>query len=652
MIFNRELDFKDEDLKYLRLLSEKFPNIESTSAEIINLNAILNLPKGTEHFISDIHGEHEAFEHVLRNCSGSIKRKVEETLFEELNEEELKELTTIIYYPIEKLRLIREQNKINDEWFSRTILALIRVCRISSSKYSHSKIRKAFPDNYAYIIQELLFKSDVNGDRENYYNQIIDSIIKTGAAEDFIVEISKTIRKLNIDHLHIVGDIYDRGIGPDKVMDTLMKYHTVDIQWGNHDVLWIGAALGQPACIANAIRICLRYGNTAVLERGYGINLLPLTLFAQSTYDKDADLKKFMPKITDEIPDIDDMLLARMQKAMSIIQFKLESEVIRNNPEYNMENRLLIDKVKSDYTVEIDGKLYELNSKYFPTIDFDDPSKLTLEEKKVVESLVVAFLSSEKLQRHMDFLIKKGSVYKTFNNNLLFHACVPVKSESELKTVLIDNVEYSGIDLFDVINKKVKKAYYRESSDKNIFWYLWCAPASPLFGKDKMATFERYFIDEKATHKEVQGEFYQFIESELMAKMLLENFGVHEDNGHIICGHVPVKAIKGEKSIKANGRIICIDAGFAKAYQKETGMAGCTLTYNSYGMSLIIHEPFKSRATAVKEGLDIISEKRFVNKVERRKLVSDTDIGKNITGQISNLEKLLIAYRNGVILQK
>ncbi len=648
-VFDKEILL--ENRNYLRLLAEKFPGIQQTTAEIINLNAILNLPKGTEHFISDIHGEYEAFEHVLRNCSGSIRRKIEELLGEEINEEKIKQLATLIYYPTEKLKILQKAGITTETWYGETIKYLIRICRVVSRKYSHSKIRKSFPPNYSYIIQELLFKNDINGDRENYYNQIIQSIIDTDACDDFIINISKTIRRLSLDHLHIIGDIYDRGVGPQYVMETLMKYHSVDIQWGNHDLLWIGAAAGCPACVANVVRICMRYGNTSVLEEGYGINLLPLTLFSIKEYENDPDLKKFMPKISDEIPDIDDLLLAKMQKAMSVIQFKLENQIIKRNPQYQMDDRMLIDKIDfSDYTIEVDKVRYEMNSTYFPTIDPADPEDLTEEEKKVIASLVNSFVVSEKLQRHMKFMLAKGSIYLVYNNNLLLHAGVPVNEDLTFSSIPIDGIYYSGKELMDFLDEKVRHSYYLEEADKDIFWYLWCAPDSPLFGKDKMATFERYFINDKTPHKESYLPFYRNLDNKKMAQAIFEEFGIDPEDGHIICGHVPVKMCQGENPIKAEGAILCIDAGFAKAYQQETGMAGCTLTSNSYGMNLIVHEPFESIEKAVAEGIDIKSETRFVNTSVKRTLVRDTDIGKNISEQIYYLEMLLYAYKTGELV--
>jgi fructose-1,6-bisphosphatase-3 len=445
----------------------------------------------------------------------------------------------------------------------------------------------------------------------------------------------------------VIGDIFDRGVGPQHVMDTLMGCHSLDIQWGNHDILWIGAAAGNSACVANVVRICMRYGNTSVLEEGYGINLLPLTLLAMNEYAEDDTLKVFMPKISDEIPDIDEILLAKMQKAIAVIQFKLENCIIKRNPHYNMQDRMLIDKVNYDnFTLEIDGVTYPLNTHCFPTINPAEPERLTEEEQKVINSLVNSFMLSDKLQRHINFLLLKGSMYNVYNDNLLLHACVPLNEDLSFSEIAVNGGHYKGKELFDVLDEKVRHSYYQDEVSKDIFWFLWCAPNSPLFGKDKMATYERYFIDDKTTHKEKDRPFYQNINNKAMADVIFREFGLPKD-GHIICGHVPVKAAKGEDPIKAEGTILCIDAGFAKAYQKETGMAGCTLTSNSYGMNLVIHEPFTSREKAVADGIDIKSEIRLVNTCVKRTLVADTDIGKNIKEQIFYLEMLLYAYKIG-----
>jgi fructose-1,6-bisphosphatase-3 len=543
--------------------------------------------------------------------------------------------------------------KISDSWYDTTIRRLIVLTRVVSRKYSRSKIRKSLEPTYSYIIQELLFKTVVYGDRDDYYDEIINSIIDTGAADHFIIKLTETIRRLGIDHLHIVGDIYDRGEGPHHVMDALMDVHSLDIQWGNHDILWIGAAAGNLACIANAVRICLRYANTAILEDGYGINLLPLTMLALHEYSNDPDLSGFMPKITDEVPDIDEHLMARMQKAIAVIQFKIEDQLVDRNPEYAMDDRIIISTLSSDkHTVTVNDNSYDLNSDFFPTIEAD-ASLLTEEEARVIQSLRYSFTSSEKLQAHADLLLNKGSMYKVYNNNLIFHAGIPMNDDLSFKEVRLSGGEYKGRELLDAIDGEVRRSFYdTDDEDKDIFWYLWCGPDSPLFGKDKMATFERYFIDDRTTHKESNGPFYINYDNPDMADSIFDEFGLSRDNAHIICGHIPVKFKNGESPIKADGKLICIDAGFSKAYQGQTGQAGCTLTYNSWGMNLVMHEPFNSRENAIEKGTDIISEQRFVDHTTERRLVKHTDTGIALQGDIQYLKMLLYAYRNGDLKPK
>ena len=649
-----------DNLRFLNLLSDKFPTISAASAEIINLNAIRNLPKGTEHFISDIHGEYEAFNHVLRNCSGTIREKAIEAFqeicqYEELrlNDEQLREFCSLVYYPSGKLNQLKSAGVLTNEWYGLTIWRLIVLARVVTRKYSRSKISHRLPATYAYIIQELIFKSAISGDRDDYYDTIVDSIIETGAADDFIIKLSDTIRALGIDHLHIVGDIYDRGRGPHQVMDALMENRNIDIQWGNHDILWIGAAAGNTACIANAVRICLRYANMAILDDGYGINLLPLAVFASREYQNDPDLKGFMPKVTDEIPDIDEILIARMQKAISVIQFKLEDQIIRRNPDYDMENRTLISSLsrsEEGFTVNIDGTRYPLNTTFLPTVDPDDPSRLTGEEERVIGLLRSSFMLCEKLGAHAEFLLNKGGFYNIFNNNLIFHAGIPLNENLSYKDTTYLGKFSRGRELLDKTDAAVRYSFYNETdTDKDLFWYLWCGPDSPIFGKDKMTTFERYFVEDKSVQKETSGPFYKNYENTAMAERILEDFGLEREHSHIICGHIPVKYNKGESPIKAGGRIICIDAGFSSAYHDETGQAGCTLTYNSHGMNLIMHEPFTSRESAIENGTDIISDIRFVDNTSRRQYVKDTDVGKKITEEIYYLHMLLQAYRNGDI---
>ena len=649
-----------DNMNYLRLLGDKYQSIPSASAEIVKLNAILNLPKGTEHFISDIHGEYEAFNHVLRNCSGTIREKTIEAFQEKcdyeelrLNDAELREFCSLIYYPPAKLSQLRALEALTTEWYYLCIRRLIVLARVITRKYSRSKITSSLPQTYAYIIQELLFKNVVYDERADYYDEIIHTIISTGAADDFIIKMADTIRSLGIYQLHIVGDIYDRGKGPHLVMDELMEYPNLDIQWGNHDIVWIGAAAGNLACIINAIRICLRYANMSILDEGYGINLLPLAIFSSRNYSGDPDLDGFMPKITDEIPDIDEILIARMQKAISIIQFKLEDQLIRRNPTYKMEDRVLLSNIKKTddtYSVKIMGKEYLLNTAFLPTIDPMDPSRLTEEEDHVIELLRSSFLLSEKLQAHTELLLNKGSMYKIFNNNLIFHAGLSMDKNLDFKDVSYLGETYRGKELLDRTDAAIRHSFYdEEDRNKDLFWYLWCGPESSLFGKDKMATFERYFINDKTTHIENSGPYYNNYENTAMAERILVHFGLRRENSHIICGHIPVKYNEGESPIKAEGKIICIDAGFSKAYRDETGQAGCTLTYNSNGMNLIMHESFTSRENAIENGTDIISDVRFVDNTERRQYIKDTDLGKELTDRIYYLQMLLQAYRSGDI---
>lgn len=646
-----------EEKDYLELLSRKFPTISKAATEVINLKSILNLPKGTEHFLTDLHGEYEAFNHVMNNGSGVVKRRIVDTLGKFISQNEITELASLIYYPEEKLQLIKEREENLSDWYEITIYRLIQVCRDASSKYTRSKVRKALPADFAYIIEELLHEDEYRINKKDYYNKIIQTIVELDRADDFIIAISGVIKRLTVDHLHIIGDVYDRGPGPHIIMDTLMKHHSVDIQWGNHDILWMGAAAGDRACISNAVRISLRYANMDILEEGYGINLFPLATFAMNTYQGD-DCQKFKPRISsgDIVADTDIDLLAKMHKAITIIQFKLEHETVLNHPDYDMQDRLLLDKINyEEYTITIGSDVYKLNLQTFPTIDPKEPWKLTEEEKSVIDKLRYSFLKSEKLQEHIRFMYAKGSIYLKYNNNLLFHASIPMNPDGTFKKVRVNGVEKSGKELLDYMEQLAREAYFgreKQNNSTDFLWYLWCHQDSPLFGKDKMATLERYFIDDKKPHKENYTPYYIAVNEEKIAKMILEEFGLDADTGHIINGHVPVKVGKGENPIKANGKLLVIDGGFAKAYQKETGIAGYTLIYNSYGLLLASHEPFESVEKAVNEGIDIRSTVRVVEKVVYRKKISDTDIGRNLKKQIYYLEMLLSAFHKGVIKEK
>ena len=645
--------------RHLKLLSKQYSNIEQVSEEIINLQAILNLPKGTELFLSDIHGEYGSFSHILNNGSGIIKNKIEDIFSNQITEHERSALATLIYYPEEKLALIKKEVKDLNDWYSITLYRLIEVAREVSSKYTRSKVRKAMPKGFDYIIDELLHLQGCGPDKETYYKQIIKSIVELDRADEFIVAISNLIKRMAIDHLHVLGDIFDRGPSAKLVLDTLMKFHSLDIELGNHDILWMGAACGNRACIANVIRICSRYDNINTLEEGYGINIRPLATFAIKTYAND-DCKKFMPKVFDYNKYIrsDEISIAKLHKAISVIQLKLEGQIVKRHPEYEMNNRLLLDEV--DYkkgTVKIKGKTYKLNDKNFPTIDPKDPYKLTDEEEEIISRLQESFRNSETLNKHIAFLYSKASIYKCFNSNLLFHGCIPLDENGDFAKVEILGRTLSGKDYLDYIDKAIRKAYIEkddENKDQDIndlMWYLWCGPKSPLFGKEKAATFERYFVEDKETHIENKNPYYTLSNKEEICTKILKEFGITDKNSHIINGHIPVKEKDGESPIRANGKLLVIDGGFAKSYRSQTGRAGYTLTYNSYGLLLAANEPFDSKADAIKNELDIKYDIMVNEKETERKNVADTDMGKEIQEEIDDLKLLLKAYREGKIKQ-
>ena len=651
-------NYEKNELKYLEILSERFPTVQSVCTEIINLEAILNLPKGTEHFLSDLHGEYESFLHILKNASGVIKTKIDDIFKNDMTQSERRRFATLIYYPKEKLELIKKETANLGEFYRITLFRLIKICKVVGSKYSRSKVRKAIPKDYQYIINELLHSSQDTFDKESYYDKIIDSIISLGRADAFIITISYLIQQLAVDHMHIIGDIYDRGPGPDIIIDELMKYHSIDIQWGNHDIIWMGASAGNEACIFNVIRICARYNNLDILEEGYGINIRAITEFAMEEYgDKDSII--FKPKNVDEKnSQFDQIIMEKTQQASAIIQFKLEGAIIKKHPEYEMDDRLLLDKI--DYKkgeIHFNGKTYNLIENYFPTINPDNPYELSQKEKDVVKKLVKSFKNSEKLQRHVQFLYSKGNIYKVFNDNLLIHGCVPMDSAGEFVKVNINGKELKGKEYLDYVEKIARQGYFeqegseKKENGKDFLWYLWCGKNSPIFCKDKMKTFERYYLDDKETWKEMKNPFYNFENDENISIKVLEEFGINPSKGHIICGHIPVKFKTGESPIKANGKLFIIDGGLSKAYQKTTGIAGYTLRYSSYGLTLVAHEPFTSRENAIINETDLHSEKQIVEKVER-KLIKDTDKGIELKDQIADLEKLLEAYKNGSISEK
>lgn len=643
--------------KYLEGLSELFPSIAAASTEIINLQAIVNLPKGTEHFLTDIHGEYEAFAHVLKNGSGSVKRKVDDVFANTMSSRDKQTLATLIYYPREKMERIREEEQNMDDWYKIMLYRLIEVAKRSASKYTRSKVRKALPKDFAYVIEELITEKSGMTDKESYYNSIISTIIQIGRAEEFIVALCELIQRLVVDHLHIVGDIYDRGPGPHLIMDKLMEYHSVDIQWGNHDILWMGAAAGQKCCIANVIRICARYGNLDILEDGYGINLLPLATFAWKQYAKDP-CECFLLKEQDNCKPQELELNMKMHKAISVIQFKVEGQAAELYPEFGFQRRNFLDKINyEEGTITIGGKIYQLLDDYFPTIDPKNPYQLSAEEEEIMNRLVKAFQSCEKLQRHMRFLLNKGSLYKIYNSNLLYHGCVPLNDDGSLRKVKIYGKSYQGRTLYDVMESYVRKGFFAVDPDekkkgRDLMWYIWQGANSPLFGKDKMATFERYFLAEKELWKEKKNAYYLLLEDENVMNGILDEFGLDREISHIINGHVPVKTKNGENPVKCGGKVLVIDGGFSKAYQKETGIAGYTLIYNSYGLILAAHDPFESTEAAIEKERDIHSDSVIVKRTLERKTVGDTDVGKVLKERIADLESLLDAYRSGQIIEK
>ena len=638
--------------KYLEGLAELFPSIAAASTEIINLQAIVNLPKGTEHFLTDIHGEYEAFAHVLKNGSGSVKRKIDDVFANTMSSRDKQTLATLIYYPREKMERIREEEPNMDDWYKIMLYRLIEVAKRSASKYTRSKVRKALPKDFAYVIEELITEKSGMTDKGSYYNSIISTIIRIGRAEEFIVALCELIQRLVVDHLHIVGDIYDRGPGPNLIMDKLMEYHSVDIQWGNHDILWMGAATGQKCCIANVIRICARYGNLDILEDGYGINLLPLATFAWKQYAKDP-CECFKLKGQDNCKPQEMELNMKMHKAISV-----EGQVSGLYPEFGFQNRNFLDKINyEDGTVMVDGKRYQLLDDYFPTIDPKNPYQLSTEEEEIVDRLVKAFQNCEKLQCHMRFLLNKGSLYKIYNSNLLYHGCVPLNDDGTLRTVKIYGKSYRGRALYDVMESYVRKGFFAVDPEerrkgRDLLWYIWQGKNSPLFGKDKMATFERYFLAEKELWKENKNAYYLLLEDENVMNGILDEFGLDREISHIINGHVPVKTKNGENPVKCSGKVLVIDGGFSKAYQKETGIAGYTLIYNSYGLILAAHDPFESTEAAIEKERDIHSDSVIVKRTLERKTVGDTDVGKALKERIQDLEELLDAYRSGRIIEK
>ncbi len=644
-------------LKYLQLLSEKYPSIQAASTAIINFSALLQLPKGTEHFLSDIHGEHEAFQHVVRNGAGSILRKIDEMFSNSMSKSERRNLATLIYYPELKAPLMLNSVPDKDEWSRLALVRLVKFSRRLSSKYRREQIRKFLPPAVSETIEELLYDQEGVEHKAAYYQSQIDTIVSTGSALTFITCLAELIRHLAVERLHVIGDIYDRGPGAHIILDMLMEHPQVDIQWGNHDILWMGAAAGSEACIANVIRASLRYGNMETLENGYGISILPLASFALETY-KDDPCEQFIPKVSADsgFTAQEVRLMAQMQKAMAIIQFKVEAQVIKRRPHYQMDDRLLLDKV--DYergVIKLNDTEYPLLDTFFPTIDPKNPDVLTPEEQAVMERLVLSFTNSKKLQQHVRYLFSTGSIYLAHDGNLLYHGCIAMNDDSEFRAFNVDGKSFSGKAFLDRVDRLARQGYFATDNPEqkrygmDVMWFLWCAPMSPLFGKEKMTTFERYFIADKATHAEKRNAYYALRDTEDAARKILKEFGLDPDTGRIVNGHVPVKVVKGERPIKANGRLIVIDGGFSRAYQKQTGIAGYTLISNSRGLLLAAHQPFESTQKAVSEELDIDSEMEVIHSHPFRMRVRDTDRGREIQSQIDELQALLHAYREGLI---
>lgn len=652
----------ENDRRVLELLSQTFPNISAASTEIINLEAILNLPKGTEHFVADLHGEYEAFGHTLRNASGNIKRKATELFGSTMRDSEIKELCSLIYYPKPKLELIKETESDLVDFYKITLNQLVKMVRTVSAKYTRSKVRKALPKEYAYIIEELLHETPDDSKKTAYFNRIIETIILTGRAEDFIVAMCHVIQRLSIDQLHVLGDIYDRGPGAHLIMDLLSGYPNFDIQWGNHDIVWMGAAAGNPCCIANVLRMSLRYANMTTLEDGYGINLVPLVTFAMDTY-KDDPCSRFAPKLGDNEDNgyshRDLQMLAKMHKAISVIQFKLEGAMAGQHPDWGMESRRLLHLIDLEQgVINLPEGRFNLIDSNFPTIDPADPYSLSSEEEDIVNKLVHSFLVSDKLQSHIRVMISHGAIYGVYNGNLLYHASMPLNQDGTLREVAIAGESFTGKKLFERVNTLVRAAFNDDSdSDEksfavDYFWYLWCGPDSPLFDKSKMATFERYFIDDPLTHKEIKGHYYTLRDTPEICDMILDEFGVKGMHRHIINGHVPVKAGSGENPIKAGGKLMVIDGGFSKAYHHTTGIAGYTLVFHSRGFELVAHEPFTTAKNAVLYGTDIVSTNQIVELSAHRMRVRDTDKGAVLQSQIDELMELLYAYRRGYIHER
>ena len=658
---NNKRIFTDEELHYLRLLARQYPTVEAAGTEIIRLQAILNLPKPTEHFMSDIHGEHEAFLHILNSGSGEVKEKLEELFGNSMTQKDRNDLATLIYYPTSKLALIADEVEDLDEWYRLTIHRLVDLCRFVSTKHTRAKVRTYMDPDYEQILDELIHLVEEGGSRRDQYENIINTIIQIGQAADVIRAICKVIKSLVVDKLHIVGDIFDRGPRADIVMDSLMTCNNVDIQWGNHDVLWMGAASGSRTLVATVLSNSIRYNNLDVIETGYGISLRPLSIFANEVY-KDCNTDQFKVKLTgtdaDQYTEKDKLLSARMYKAITIILFKLEGQKVLRRPEFGMADRLLLDKINyEDKTITLDGKVYPLLDWDFPTVEPNNPYELTEEENHVINQLTDSFENSEKLQRHIRFLYSKGGLYKVCNGNLLFHGCIPMNDDGSMMTFTIGGKERSGKRFLDYAEKTARKAYYdKRGSEERQFgmdflWWLWCGRNSPIFGRDRMTTFERRFIADETTWTEPKNAYYTYYEDPAVCDRILKEFGLEGEHCHIINGHVPVKVRKGESPIKGGGKLIVIDGGFSRAYQSTSGIAGYTLIYNSRHFRLVSHQPFTSKWNAVHKNDDIHNDSQIFEKLETRMRLSQTDEGAELQDRVNMLMMLLDAYRSGAVTE-
>ena len=641
---------------YLELLAQHYPTIQAASTEIINLTARLQLPKGTEHFVSDIHGEYEAFHHVLKNGSGAIRRRIDELFIYELTDEEKGSLESLICYPEQKLPQLLAATDNPAAWLRITLFRLIKLGRSLASKYTRADVRAALPQDSVFIIEELLHEQESIHNKHEYYLSIIDTIIALDQADKFIETLSELIQRLVITRLHVIGDVYDRGPGAHIIMDTLTTYHNLDIQWGNHDILWMGAAAGSTACMATVIRAALRYANMETLQNGYAISLLPLATFAMNAY-KDDPCAIFYPQTSgdEEYTENELLLMAKMQKAIAVIQFKLEAQIIQRRPHYRMDDRLLLDKIDFEKgTIHLNGRNYPLRDTLFPTIDPADPYKLTPDEESTVQKLQQAFAISEKLQQHVRFLFAKGSMYLVYNGNLLYHGCIALEKDGSFMGFEVDNQEFKGKAFIDRLDRLARQGYFSKDLEKRRYgqdalWYLWTGAKSPIFGKSKMATFERYFIADKETHKEEKNPYYALRDKEETAVSILQEFGLDPATAHIINGHVPVQVKKGESPIKAGGKLMVIDGGFAKAYQNITGIAGYSLIFNSYGLLLASHAPFESTRSAIEDTVNMQTRTEILELNQVRIRVKDTDEGRDFQQKIDNLQELLRAFQTGLI---